>query len=101
MIPVVPNSLPTPLTSLIGRKKETELLKQLLRSPDLRLLTAGTRDAPARQKSLPDTLQWSCDFLDTDEQRTFCWLAVFVGGCALEAATRLSLAQVPRKKPAR
>ncbi|HEY6542046.1 MAG TPA: tetratricopeptide repeat protein [Ktedonobacteraceae bacterium] len=52
----------------------------------LALLTRGPRDLPARQQTLRDTLQWSYDLLDAREQRLFRRLAVFVGGCALEAA---------------
>jgi predicted ATPase len=35
----MPNILPTSLTSLLGREKETAILRQLLRSPDIRLVT--------------------------------------------------------------
>jgi predicted ATPase len=35
----MPNILPTSLTSLLGREKETEVLRQLLRSSDIRLVT--------------------------------------------------------------
>src|SRR6185369_13993086 len=41
---------------------------------------------PVRQQTLRNTVQWSYDLLDRDEQRTFRWLSVFVGGCTLEAA---------------
>jgi len=52
----------------------------------LRVLTGGVRDAPARQQTLRNTLQWSYDLLAEQEQRLFRWLSVFVGGCTLEAA---------------
>jgi len=52
----------------------------------LQVLTGGVRDAPARQQTLRNTIQWSCDLLTAEEQRLFRWLAVFVGGCTLEAA---------------
>jgi tetratricopeptide (TPR) repeat protein len=51
----------------------------------LQLLTGGARDAPARQQTLRSTIQWSYQFLDADEQRLFRRLAVFAGGCTLEA----------------
>jgi DNA-binding CsgD family transcriptional regulator/tetratricopeptide (TPR) repeat protein len=38
-----------------------------------------------RQQTLRNTLQWSYDLLDAHEQRLFRRLAVFVGGCTLEA----------------
>jgi len=52
----------------------------------LPLLTGGARDRPGRQQTLRDTIAWSHDLLDRSEQRLFRRLAVFVGGCTLEAA---------------
>ena len=52
----------------------------------LQLLTGGARDAPARQQTLRNTIAWSYDLLEPDEQALFRRLAVFVGGCSLEAA---------------
>jgi predicted ATPase/DNA-binding XRE family transcriptional regulator len=50
------------------------------------VLTGGTRDAPARQQTLRETIAWSYDLLEAAEQAFFGRLAVFVGGCTLEAA---------------
>lgn len=52
----------------------------------LKLLTGGRRDAPARQQTLRDAIAWSHDLLDPAEQALFRRLAVFVGGCTIEAA---------------
>jgi predicted ATPase/DNA-binding CsgD family transcriptional regulator len=52
----------------------------------LQVLTGGPQDAPERQKTLEKTLEWSHELLDADEQRLFRRLAVFVGGCTVEAA---------------
>ncbi len=52
----------------------------------LPLLTAGARDAPERQRTLRATIAWSHDLLDEREQQLFARLAVFAGGCTLEAA---------------
>src|SRR5687767_3354780 len=52
----------------------------------LPLLAGGTRDAPERQRTLRATIEWSHELLSAGEQRLFARLAVFRGGCTLEAA---------------
>jgi predicted ATPase/DNA-binding XRE family transcriptional regulator len=52
----------------------------------LSLLTSGARDAPARQRTLRETIAWSYDLLSPEEQRLFRRLSVFVGGWILDAA---------------
>ena len=54
-------------------------------SKRLDLLKAG-RGVDPRQQTLRATIEWSHDLLDEDEQRLFAGLAVFAGGCTLEAA---------------
>ena len=60
------------------------LLERL--SHRLPLLTAGARDLPARQRTMRDTIAWSYELLEATDQQVFRRLAVFVDGCALEAA---------------
>ena len=55
-------------------------------SQRFQVLTGGWRTLPERQQTLRNTIQWSYDLLDEEEQRLFRWLAVFVGGCRLSAA---------------
>ena len=52
----------------------------------LQVLTGGARDLPERQRTLRATIEWSYDLLNAQEQRLFRRLAVFVGGCSLQAA---------------
>jgi predicted ATPase/DNA-binding SARP family transcriptional activator len=52
----------------------------------LDLLAEGPRDAPARHRGLRTTLDWSYELLTPSQQRVFAQLAVFAGGCSLEAA---------------
>ncbi len=52
----------------------------------LALLTGGPQDVPARQQALRATIDWSYDLLEPWEQTLFARLAVFVGGCTIEAA---------------
>jgi predicted ATPase/class 3 adenylate cyclase len=59
----------------------------------LDLLTGG-RDADPRQRSLRATIEWSYDLLAPDEQRLFSRLAVFAGGCTLEAAEEVCDADI-------
>lgn len=51
----------------------------------LNFLTGGARDLPGRQKTLRGAIDWSHDLLTGDEQKLFRRLAVFIGGCSLEA----------------
>ncbi len=51
----------------------------------LSVLTGASRDLPARQQTLRDTISWSYNLLDAAEQQLFRRLSVFVGGCTLEA----------------
>jgi predicted ATPase/class 3 adenylate cyclase len=52
----------------------------------LPLLTGGARDLPERQRTLRGAIEWSHDLLDEPKRQLFARLAVFMGGCTLEAA---------------
>jgi predicted ATPase/DNA-binding CsgD family transcriptional regulator len=61
--------------------------QMLLARLDSRLsaLTVGSRDLPARQRTLRNTIDWSYNLLNDGEKRLFARLAVFRGGRSLEA----------------
>jgi predicted ATPase len=60
----------------------------------LPLLTGGARDAPARQRTLRATIEWSYDLLDDSERQLLMRLAVFAGGCTLDAAEQICAADL-------
>ncbi len=63
-----------PLQALLARLKER-----------FQLLTSGPRTLPERQQTLRNTLLWSYDLLNPQEQWLFRLFSVFIGGCTLEA----------------
>jgi predicted ATPase/DNA-binding SARP family transcriptional activator len=68
-------------------------LLERLREP-LAVLGGGVRDLPERQRTLRATIDWSYDLLEPREQQLFARLAVFAGGCTLEAAEEVCDAQL-------
>jgi predicted ATPase len=52
-------------------------------------LLRGGRDADVRQQTLRATIEWSHDLLDAGEQQLFARLAIFSGGCTLQAAEEI------------
>jgi predicted ATPase len=61
-----------------------EILERLGRRLDL--LTGNRRDAPGRHRTLRGAIAWSYDRLGEEEQALFRRLAIFAGGCTLDAA---------------
>ena len=69
-----------------GVLSPSAILTRLSSSLDL---LKGGRDAEARQATLRTTIEWSHNLLSGGEQRLFACLAVFRGGCTLDAAEQV------------
>jgi predicted ATPase/DNA-binding CsgD family transcriptional regulator len=88
------DGLPLAIELAAGRSKlfAPQALLSRLRNR-LTLLVGGAQDLPVRQQTLRGTIAWSYDLLGQDEKALFRRLAVFVGGCTLEAAEAVCTAQ--------
>ena len=62
------------------------------RAPDAAVGAPGAapRDAPARQRTLRATIDWSYELFSAEERDCFARLAVFSGGATLEAAEAIT-----------
>jgi predicted ATPase len=82
------DGLPLAIELTAARSKVLTPRAILARLDDrLDLLRTTARDAPRRHQALRESIGWSYELLTADEQALFCRLAVFVGGCSLDAAT--------------
>ena len=64
-----------------------QILERIGRRLDL---FRGARDLDPRQQTLRATIDWSYELLDDAERCLFARLAVFAGGCTLEAAEEIA-----------
>jgi predicted ATPase/class 3 adenylate cyclase len=62
-----------------------EKILERLESNRLKLLAGGARDLPERQQTLRGAIDWSYALLEEGDRTLFARLAVFSGGCTLEA----------------
>ena len=65
------------------------ILNRLIATTRLKELTNGARDLPLRQQSLRTAIDWSYNLLADEHKALFRRLAVFVGGCSVEAVERV------------
>ncbi len=81
------DALPLAIELATARLYEMDVA-QLLAALDKRMavLTEGAVDLLDHQRTLKDLVAWSYDLLEPDEQRLWRRLAVFSGGCFLDAA---------------
>jgi len=85
---------------LAAARLELLTLEQIAERLDerFRLLTAGTRTAPPRHRTLRAVVDWSYDLLSAPERALFRRLSVFAGGFGLEAAEAVGIGrQVDRR----
>jgi predicted ATPase/class 3 adenylate cyclase len=68
-----------------------QILERIGRRLDL---FRGARDLDPRQQTLRATIDWSHELLDDAERGLFARLAVFTGGCTLEAAEEIAGAEL-------
>ena len=60
----------------------------------LEALGTGARDAPARQRTLRATIDWSCRLLEPGESEAFARFAVFAGGAGIDSALQVTAADL-------
>jgi non-specific serine/threonine protein kinase len=81
------DSIPLALELAAARMKLLSIEQIGARLDDrFQLLTGGSRTALPRQQTLRATIDWSYELLSDDERRLLRRVAVFAGGCSLEAA---------------
>jgi predicted ATPase/DNA-binding SARP family transcriptional activator len=72
-------------TAFLGVEEMSRRLAQALD-----VLGTGPRDAPARQRTLRATIEWSHRLLSGPEAEAFARFAVFAGGATVEAAEQVT-----------
>jgi predicted ATPase len=79
------DGLPLAIELITARTKYFSVQALLIRLKDslLSVLTSGSKNLPQRQQTLRTAIQWSYDLLIWDEQRIFCRVSVFRGGCTI------------------
>jgi predicted ATPase/class 3 adenylate cyclase len=89
------DGLPLAIELAAARTKllTTDTLLQRLEHA-LALLIGGARDAPARQRTLRATIEWSHGLLDEEAKQLFAQLAVFAGTFSLNAAETICAADL-------
>jgi predicted ATPase len=84
------DSLPLAVELAAARTKALSVAQILERLSQRLDLLKGGRNAEVRHETLRATIEWSYDLLTAEEQRLFRRLAVFAGGCTLEAAEKVA-----------
>jgi predicted ATPase/DNA-binding NarL/FixJ family response regulator len=94
------DGLPLAIELAAARMKLLTPSALLARMEDgLSILASGARDAPRRQQTLTDAIQWSYGLLTDQEQWLFRHLSVFAAGFTLEAAEAIAHGWVEGDSP--
>ena len=88
------DNLPLAVELAAARTKALSPAQILARISQRLDVLKGGRDADPRQQTLRATIEWSYDLLALAEQRLFRRLAIFAGGCTLEAAEEVCRADL-------
>ena len=88
------DDLPLAVELAAARTKALSPAQILERLAERLDLLKGGRDADPRQQTLRATIGWSYDLLPAEERELFARLAVFDGGCTLEAAEEVARAPI-------
>jgi predicted ATPase/class 3 adenylate cyclase len=88
------DSLPLAVELAAARTKALSPAQILERIAQRLDLLKGGRDADPRQQTLRATIAWSYELLAPEEQQLFGRLAVFAGGCTLDAAEDVADANI-------
>ena len=80
------DGLPLALELAAARAEVLGIEELAARLASLAGLGTGPRDAPARQRTLSATIDWSYHLLDQQQRTAFTRFAVFAGGATIDAA---------------
>jgi predicted ATPase len=85
------DGLPLAIELITARAKyfSPQALLARLQSSSLALLTNGPQNLPTRQQTLRAAIEWSYKLLSFNEQRLFSRMAVFRGGCTIDAVEKI------------
>lgn len=87
------DGLPLAIELAAPRTRQMRVSDMLTRLPKrLEMVDEGPRDAPARQRTLRDTIAWTYDLLSSGEQRLFTVIGVFANGFTREATAAVCAA---------